>query len=143
MILDASVAAKWFLKGEKYESEGFNLRRDYEAGKVELHAPSLILYEVCNTIWKRKDIARETASKLAEAASNYLSGIAVSLGPQSYRRAVFNARTWDVTVYDSSYASMSEELKRPLITADDDLRKRLSTASVPIIFLADYRQSQP
>ncbi len=141
MILDASVAAKWFLKGEKYESEGFNLRQDYEAGKVELHAPSLILYEVCDTIWKRKDIARETASKLAEAASNYLSSIAVPPSPQGYRRAVSNARTWDITVYDSSYASMSEELKRPLITADDDLRKRLSKASVPVIFLADYRAS--
>ncbi len=142
MILDASVAAKWFLRGEKYESEGLKLRQDYEAGKVELRAPSLILYEVCNTIWKRKDIARETASKLAEAASNYLSSIAVSPSPQSYRRAVSNARIWDITVYDSSYATMSEELKRPLITADDDLRKHLSKAPIPILFLADYKTSQ-
>ena len=141
MILDASVAAKWFLKGEKYESEGLRLRQDYEAGKVDLRAPSLILCEVCNAIWKRKDIVHESASKLAEAASNYLGSITVSLTHQSYRAIVSNARIWDVTVYDSSYATMSEELKRPLITADDDLRKRLWEASIPVIFLADYKAS--
>ncbi len=141
MILDASVAAKWFLKGEKYEAEGLKLRQDYEEGKVELQAPSLILYEVCNTISKRKDIARETAAKLAEAASSYLSNLVVSPSPQTYGRAVSNARIWDITVYDSSYATMAQELKRPLITADEDLAKRLSKILVPVIFIADYKAS--
>jgi len=141
MIIDASVAAKWFLRGEKFENESLDLRQDYEAGKITLSAPSLILYEVCNTIWKRKDITREAASKLAEAASEYLSSIAVSPSPQSYRRAVHNARIWDITVYDSSYVTMSEELKRPFITADDDLRKRLSKTPIPVIHLPDYRAS--
>jgi len=141
MILDASVAAKWFLKGEKYENEGLRLKQDHEDGKVQLHAPSLILYEVCNTIWKRKDIARETAGRLAEAASSYLSNLAIAPSPQGCRRTVTNARIWDITVYDSSYTTMAHDLKRPLVTADDDLRKRLSKAPVPVIFLADYRPS--
>jgi predicted nucleic acid-binding protein len=141
MILDASVAAKWFLKGEKYETEGMKVRQDYEEGTVDLQAPSLILYEVCNTIWKRKDIARETASRLAGTASSYLSSLAVSPTPQTYRKAVSNARIWDITVYDSSYATMAQELKRPLITADADLTKRLSKVFVPVIFLGNYKVS--
>jgi predicted nucleic acid-binding protein len=141
MILDASVAAKWFLKGEEYETESLKLRQDYEEGKVELQAPSLILYEVCNSILKRRDIPRETAANLAEATSKYLSNLAVSPSPQTYRKAVSNARIWDITVYDSSYATMAQELKRPLITADGDLGKRLSKVSVPVLFLANYEAS--
>jgi len=98
MILDASVAAKWFLKREKYGSDAIRLRQDYEAGKVDLSAPSLILYEDCSAIRKIKDIAREKASKLAEAASTYLGNIVLSppkaigeffqtLGPGTYRCA--------------------------------------------------------
>jgi len=141
MIIDASVAAKWFLKGEEYEDESLSLRQEYEAGEINLSAPSLISYEVCNAIWKRKDIGSEAAAELAELASEYLDRIALSPGPESYRRAVSNARVWDLTVYDSSYATMSEELKRPLITADDDLRARLAKTSIPVIFLADYKAS--
>jgi predicted nucleic acid-binding protein len=141
MILDASVAAKWFLRGEKYETESLKLRQDYEEGKAELHAPSLMLYEVCNSIQKRRDIPRETAAKLAEAASTYLNNLAVSPSPQTFRKAVSNARIWDITVYDSSYATMAQELKRPLITADEDLGKRLSKVSVPVVFIANYEAS--
>jgi predicted nucleic acid-binding protein len=141
MILDASVAAKWFLKGEEFEPESLKLRADYEEGKIELHAPSLILYEVCNSIRKRGDIPRETAAKLAEAASKYLSNLVISPSPQTYRKAVSNARLWDITVYDSSYATMAQEMKQPLITADGDLGKRLSKVSVPVVLIANYETS--
>jgi predicted nucleic acid-binding protein len=138
MILDASVAAKWFLKGEEYEAESLKLREDYENGRIELHAPSLILYEVCNSIWKREDVPRELAAELAEVASSYLSSLVVSPNPQTYRKAVTNARTWNVTLYDSAYATMAQELKRPLITADKDLAERLSKVSVPVVLIANY-----
>lgn len=141
MILDASVAAKWLLQGEKYETESLKLRQDYEEGKVELHAPSLILYEVCSSIRKRRDIPRETAAKLAEVASKYMSNLVVLPSPQTYRKAVSNARLWDITVYDSSYATMAQELKRPLITADGDLEKHLRKVSVPVVFIANYEAS--
>jgi predicted nucleic acid-binding protein len=139
MILDASVAANWFLKGERYEVESLRLRQDYEEGNVVLQPPSLILYEVCNTIWKRRDIAAEQTGKLAEAVSSYLGNFTVSLSPQSYRRAVSNARAWNVTVYESSYATMAQETNSPLITADEDLTKRLSRVFVPHIFVANYK----
>ena len=138
MIPDASVAAKWFLKGEEYETESLSLRQDYEEERIPLHAPSLILYEVCNSIWKRRDIPREIAAKLAEGAPKYLSHLAVSPSPQIYRKALSSARIWDITLYDSSYATIAQELKRPLITADRDLGKRLSEISVPVVFIANY-----
>jgi predicted nucleic acid-binding protein len=139
MILDASVAAKWFLKGERYEAESLRLRRDHEEGNIELQAPSLIRYEVCNTLWKREDIAVEELGKLAEVATSYLGNLAVSLSAQEYRKAVINARAWNITVYDSSYATMAQEMKAPLITADQDLATRLSKVAVPNIFLGNYK----
>ena len=46
-ILDASVAAKFFL-----DEEGSDLARSMEHG-YELAAPELILAELCNLFWKR------------------------------------------------------------------------------------------
>ena len=127
-------------EGEKYETERLRLRQDYEDGKIELEAPSLILYEICNTIWKRRDIPRESI----QTRGNRHRLLRPSYGtpsPQTYRRIVSNARAWSVTVYDLAYATMSQESKRPLITADDDLRKRLSKDSIPVMFMADYKAS--
>ena len=75
MIIDASVGAKWFLKGEEWENESLKIKRLFEDGNLELCALTLILYEVGNIIWKRKDISADLASKLVLKASEHLKEI--------------------------------------------------------------------
>ena len=53
-VVDASVAAKWFLK-DSYEDHvdlAEEVLIELLAGDVELHAPRLMTYEVCRLLWK-------------------------------------------------------------------------------------------
>ena len=75
-VIDASVYAKWFNKGEKLEEEALRLRNDFVSGRVELHAPIQIVFEACNTIWKNPNIADADALSLAKQA--------VALRPEIY-----------------------------------------------------------
>lgn len=138
MIIDASVAAKWFLPGEVYEDECLLLRKEYEDGKVEMRAPILIAYEVLNAINKRNDIPARTAVKLSEKAGAYLLNLSVAPSPSHLSRIVQNARSLGISVYDSSYATLSIDLREPLISADRGLLARLSKIKPAPVFIADY-----
>lgn len=121
MILDASVAAKWFLKGEAYEPQALRCREDFEAGSVDLSAPALIRYEVANAIWKRKDIKDTDAGKLAERAVSYLNALIVEESPHLPKRIIHISRTLEIPYYDSTYLALTEQLQQPLLTADKEL----------------------
>jgi predicted nucleic acid-binding protein len=76
-VIDASVAAKWFLKDsfEDHVELAEEVLIDALAGGVELHAPRLMSYEVCRLLWKAcltegdggsKRLERERAQQCAE-----------------------------------------------------------------------------
>lgn len=138
MILDASVAAKWFLRGEEYEQQSLKLKEDYEKGLVDLKTSPLILYELCNTISKRTDIPTQLAFQLAELAAKYLMSVAVVPKAENFGAVLRHSRAWRITVYDSAYATLSHELRKPLITADRALVTRLAGSPVATIFIGDY-----
>ena len=64
-VVDASVVAKWFNKGESNEEEALALRNAWIERKVELCSPSLLIYEVCNSIWKNPNIDKDKATSLS------------------------------------------------------------------------------
>lgn len=114
------------------------LKEDYEKGIVDLKTSQLILYEICNTISKRIDIPKELASGLAGAATSYLANLAVAPKAENYEAILRNSRNWSITVYDSAYATLSHEMRKPLVTADRELITRLTASSVATIFIGDY-----
>jgi len=138
MIIDASVAAKWFLPGEAYEEECSLIRKEYEDGKVEIRAPILIAYEVLSAISKRTDVPARTAVKLSEKAGAYLLSFSVAPSASHLSRIVQNARSLGISVYDSSYATLSIDLQERLISTDRDLLARLSKIKPAPVFIGDY-----
>ena len=49
IVVDASVAVKWFLD-ERGSAEAKGLRRQFQRGDTELAAPDLLIYEVANAV---------------------------------------------------------------------------------------------
>lgn len=139
MIVDASVAAKWFLKGEMYESEALVCKKDLEEGTVTIQAPSLIIYEVANTIWKRRDIALDLASLLASSATAYLHHIAVEPDQASASEAMKVARQLNITFYDSSYLALARITRQPFLSADSLLLEKAADVGIGSIHLKDYK----
>ena len=53
LVVDASVAIKWFLP-EPLSEEARQILDEYQAGRLSVLAPDLIYAEVGNIVWKRQ-----------------------------------------------------------------------------------------
>ncbi|MGQ4892110.1 MAG: type II toxin-antitoxin system VapC family toxin [Candidatus Njordarchaeia archaeon] len=132
MIIDASVVAKWFLKGEEWEKESLKLKEMFEKNEVKLYAPTLILYEVGNIIWKRKEIPKDIASKLVNKAFEYLKEIVLIPTSKIAEMSMKIARKHGITFYDATYVALSDRRKEYLVTADKKLYEKIKNEHLTI-----------
>jgi predicted nucleic acid-binding protein len=114
VIVDASVALKWYLDEDDSEAALALL----ESGE-RLIAPDLVVAELCNAAWRlirRGELRREQMPIIASgvaAAFATLYGSA-HLAP----RAAAVALELDHPVYDCFYLALSEAQNAPLVSAD-------------------------
>jgi predicted nucleic acid-binding protein len=122
LVIDASVALKWFI-----EEEGTVQASALLTGPDMLIAPDLIVAEVANAGWK----AVRAGSMLAEQHDHATARLPLafdslipldSLAP----RAVAISRALNHPVYDCFYLALAEERAAKLVTADRRLLGRLA-----------------
>ena len=117
LVLDSSVACKWFLTvGEDGIDQAETLLSAQLSGEVALAAPASLPLEVANAA---------QSSRLLEAAVldaiDYLDAAHVELFETTLTRlqaATKLAYRHGVTVYDALFLQLAEELRCPLVTAD-------------------------
>ena len=123
-VLDASVAAKWFLpeEGEPLAAEAFDLAEGYASGKVSLMVPDLFWIELANILWKAHRIERVSA-EAAEAALQSAVDLRIPTSGSEplLHDALSIATRFQRTVYDCIYVALALSTQRPLITADKRL----------------------
>ena len=51
-VVDASVVVKWVLPGEPYEESALKLKQDHLSEITHMFAPSFMVHEVANSLWK-------------------------------------------------------------------------------------------
>lgn len=138
-VVDASVVAKWILPGEPYEENAVRLKEDSVEGLAELHSPNLITYEVGNILWRASETKR-IAHEDAKEALKVLASIKITLYDLRWHDVAEGfsiASALNLTIYDAAYILLSNKLKAPLITADDQLCERAKAAS-RLIHVEDY-----
>lgn len=114
LIIDASVAVKWFVREDGHE-DALALLGHGE----ELHAPDLILGEAANTAWKkhrRNEVTRDQAEAIAAALPHYFARIWPSR--DLVVRALRLALDLDHPVYDGLYLACAEAAGGTLVSAD-------------------------
>lgn len=96
IVVDASVALKWFI-----EEEGSDRAELLLDGNTELVAPELIVAEVCNAAWRGLRIGSLSETQF-DAAVNGVPGMLDTLIPLTALsvRAAAIARALDHPVYD-------------------------------------------
>ena len=141
LVVDASVAFKWFFVAEPNAAEALAIANSQEL----LIAPEILVAEVCNAAWRAARLGRIEATELPDIATaipQFFSELArVSL---LAARAVEIAAQLDHPVYDCFYVALAEASKARLVTADERLLQRLqgSAWDAAAAALADYRGSR-
>ncbi len=118
LVIDASVYVKWFNRGEVYEEQAISVRDDYVEGRLELQAPSLLLYEALNAIRKNPNLRKEEARDLAVEVYELMPA-QTELDSDIEKATVNLALERSISIYDACYIELARRLKTQLITADE------------------------
>ena len=114
LVVDASVAVKWFVEEEHAEIAGRLLERGNE-----LCAPRLLASEVGNALWRKARLGEISQERAVEFATT-ISQVAVSwtedesICPDAVRLSL----ELDHPVYDCVYLALAQRLGATMVTSD-------------------------
>ena len=125
LVVDASVAVKWYLKEERHERSAPFMEAGL-SGETRLIAPVLIVAELGNVLWQRVrrgemvgDEVREVWAAFEIAPVDFLD--IVPLMPLAIEIAIETG----CALYDALYVALAEAEGARLITADRKLIRTL------------------
>lgn len=123
LIVDASIAVKWVVE----EPASDRARALYLSD--ECWAPSLIMAEVGNALWKKqrmKIVSAEQATAALRALPDRIRLFDVAtLAPRALSLAV----NLDHAIYDCCYLALAERERVPLVSADERLLRKIKELS--------------
>jgi predicted nucleic acid-binding protein len=136
LVVDASVAVKWFTVEELHETA-----KSLPA-RFELVAPDLLFSEIGNGLWGKATrglIEPAQADRSLEALE--VLDVVVVESPLLVRRALAIALELGHPIYDCIYIACAERLGAPLVTADVRLfRKVVGSSFAPLVrHLRDFQ----
>src|SRR5262249_55503625 len=119
-ILDASVAAKWFLESEAYSQQAQALFRAHRTGKLWFLAPDFFWFEIANILWKAVRRRRISRNDAEESLAELTASISLSTVSSASLRddALAIAVEYNCAVYDAAYLALAMNSGLPMITAD-------------------------
>lgn len=123
VVVDASVAVKWFVSEEDGVDTAAALLDAQADGEARLVAPSLVAHELMNVLGR----GRRGDARLAEAMDTFFdTGIAlVAPDRRLIALACGHVERHGVSTFDSAYSALAEALGCELSTADRGLARRL------------------
>lgn len=134
-MVDSSVVVKWLNhQNEPYFNQAQKLLQDLEAGKISIHLPELVKYEVGNALLYKQLPPPQLKASLTplyllpitwEAETQTLANITVAIATQA-----------KITYYDACFLALAKHLHTKLVTANPKHQKQTTIKVVP---LSHYR----
>jgi predicted nucleic acid-binding protein len=138
-VVDASVVAKWVLPGEPYQENSIKLKNDHVLGLVKLCAPTFLVQEVANALWRAVKL-RRLSEEDAKEALNSMNDMKIELYDLDWAQAsqaLEIACKLNLTLYDASYLFLANKMKARFITADNKMYEA-AKAHFEILSVKDY-----
>lgn len=140
VVVDASVAAKWFLpeNGETLADRALALLNKYDKKEVQFVVPDLFYAEIASAIWKAVRAGRVPGA-FGDQALALLTQREFATVPslKLLDKAFQIATAFERTVYDSIYVALAVQTNSQLITADERLANSLA-AHFPVKWLGAF-----
>ena len=137
MVLDASVAAKWFLpsEGEPLSGQAFRLLERYASDQVQLAVPDLFWPELGTILLKAARQGRIAVPSAAAAVAQMQSRRFSTVPSRSLLHDAFKiANAFGRPVYDCMYVALAVAQNTEFVTADERLANALA-ARLPVKWL--------
>ncbi|MBI2442863.1 MAG: type II toxin-antitoxin system VapC family toxin [Candidatus Levybacteria bacterium] len=129
VVIDASVAFKWFGSGEKHREQALQILHAHLTKKEAIYAPDLLLYELANA-WATKSQlpAKRMALYLKDLQDSQLHLARVSTA--LLQKAIMFSKQYHVSVYDAAYAELAKEKGCILFTADVKFQEQVKLSFI-------------
>jgi predicted nucleic acid-binding protein len=138
MIVDASVAAKWFVREDELRSEARAVRDALIEERIRLAAPPVLWTEVANAIVhaaRRRRIDQAGVLALADfvqVVHPLIDGVAVD--PRSIIRTALSV---GIGANDATYLAAAHQTGSSVITADHGMLKHGRAHGYDVVWLGD------
>jgi predicted nucleic acid-binding protein len=138
-VVDASVAAKWYLHDEEHVEAALTLLEDFEAGLLALTAPYIIRYEIAATLVRAARTGRITAEQLRHQLERFLQLAIHETSDPDVRleTALGLCFTYRIALYDALYVALAQELGFRFVTADAELYRRVRDDLPHVAWIGD------
>jgi predicted nucleic acid-binding protein len=124
-IVDSSSILSYILPDETLPNSIRSIIKKFTHDKVELLAPTVLLYEVGNALKSSVRQNRLDPIKTSKIYSNFL-GFPIQYLSPNYHDTLDISLRYDLSFYDASYLSLALEKNLPLLTLDKKLLACLS-----------------
>lgn len=118
MIIDASVAIKWFIYSEEDWEKAKNLLAKHLRKEEQIIVPDLLFLEISNTFATKKTIPLNVGEESLKLLYKWNLHIEYP-SDEDLLESLRLAKKHITTVYDMLYAVLAKKLKTYLITADN------------------------
>lgn len=142
LVIDASVALKWFLQDEKYGDRAMGLLDRSIRGELDLVAPSLMVYEIINALVIAQRKGRIDEERVLASISGFIDlGITFVDVIGLEARVLHFCRVYDCTAYEASYLAVAEQGSLVLITGDERLYNGTKGKTAWVKWIGDFEDA--
>ena len=132
VIVDASVAYKWFAKNEEDSDLALSILQEHINGQEKIVVPDLILCELANA-WVTK-----TAISSSRVKTNLedLQNARLEVESPTFdllAKAAASAKKYMISVYDAIYAVLATDKRCSLGTADKKFAEKINLPYVKLL----------
>lgn len=127
-VVDACVAAKWYLLDETDVDRALLLLDSFDRGQTRLAAPDSIRLEVASSITAA---TRGREPRLTQAEGRAAIAAFLVLGLETAATETLIAAAYDLVlrydcaIYDAIYLALAQQIDLPFITADYKLYRKI------------------
>ena len=139
LVVDASVATKWYLRDEPDVDDADRVLDDFQQGRTYLAAPTQIRYEVPSAVRNAVRIGRQTPADGRATITDFLALPLDAVDNNDLIEAGYDqAMRFGCSFYDGLYLALAETLDCPFVFADLRLRNALGAKFPRALWLTDY-----